>query len=174
MKALSLILILFIACVTLSYAQREYSEETQLRYSPTKEIKYRLSKKEFILSDTSIVSSDAVYVNGAYYCGKDCDSSYTFMRFYNDGSVFVSFPYLSFPNDEEISDMSYGKFGHYITDGESVKVELYMNKEHGVMYMFAKPSQMGIQFYKSTGRGLGQILKVSKTKNNGFYKKYSI
>jgi hypothetical protein len=39
------------------------------------------------------------------------------------------------------------------------------------MYIFAKTVSNGIQFYKTTGRGRGQIMKVGKETDGGFYRK---
>lgn len=154
------------------YAQRELSPEAQKPYLPKGTIKFELAEQPFMLTDTAVVSANAVYTRSGYFCGAKCDSSFTYMRFFEDGRVFVSFSYLSYPGVAEFNDLSYGKFGRYrIEEGGILKVELYMDRQHGVMYMFAKPVSQDIQFYKTTGRGAGQVLKVTKTKKGGFYRK---
>ncbi len=153
-------------------AQQAYSEEYQKKYLPKKEKKFVLSKQLFVLNDTAIISPNNVYVNVLIGPPPQGNSFYTYMRFFNDGKVFVSFPYLRHPTIEEFNDMTYGKYGRYIVKDGEIKIELYMNRQHGMMYMFAKPVSKGIQFYKTTGRGIGQILKVSKTTDGGFYQKF--
>ena len=152
-------------------AQRALTDDQLVRYLPKKEKKFELSKKQFALSDTTIISQNAVYVLSEYLCGQKCDSLYTYMRFFNDGRVFVSFTYLSYPSKKELSDFSYGKYGRYIVDNEKIKVELYMDRQDGIMYMFARHVSDGIQFYKTSGRGIGQIIKVTRTTDDGYYRK---
>jgi hypothetical protein len=167
--------ILFIVSliVRVSYcnAQQLYSAEVQKSYLPQKELKFNLSKKLFALNDTSIISCNATYVLSEYLCGEKCDSLYTYMRFFNDGRLFVSFPYLSYPGAKEFNDLNYGRYGRYIVKDGIIKTELYINKHDDMMYMFAKPVSNGIQFYKTTGRGIGQVMKVSKGTDAGLYKK---
>ena len=169
MKSKTLFIISFVLCVYHSFAQRELSEEQKNKYLPHKKVKYKLSKQAFILNDTSIVSTNAVFVASEYLCGEKCDTSYTFMRFFNDGRVFISFVYLSYPSAEEFNDLSYGKYGRYIVKEGEVIVEVYMDKVWGVMCMFAKPLSTGIQFYALAGRPNA----IFKNKNHGksFYQK---
>ena len=162
---------LFILSIHYCNAQHLYSEEQQKRYLPKKEKKFILSKELFTLSDTFFVSPKVVFVSSEFLCGQKCDYLFTYMRFFTDGKVFVSFPYLSYPNIQEFNDLTYGKYGRYVIKDGHIKIELYMNKQHGVMFMFAKPVLNGVQFYKTTGTGIGQILKVSKTTQGGFYRK---
>src|SRR6218665_1103160 len=148
MKSKTLFIVSFFLSVHYSFAQRALSEKTINRYSlPHKKVKYKLSKQPFILNDASIVPTNAVFVSSEYLCGEKCDTSYVFMRFFNNGRVFVSFSYLSYPSVEEFNDLSYGQYGLYIVKDGEVIVEIYMDKASGVMCMFAKPLSTGIQFY---------------------------
>lgn len=171
MKSLILLLVGFLFYVNCCEGQRVYSDEQLIKYLPKGEREFQLSKQSFTLCDTSIISPNAVFVLSEYLCGQKCDSLHTFIRFFSDGKVFVSFPYQTYPKVHEFNDLSYGKYGRYIVKDGDIKIELYMNKQHGLMYMYAKPVNRGIQFYKTTGRGLGRILKVTRTTDAGFYRK---
>ena len=75
---------------------------------------------------------------------------------------------------KELNDRGYGKYGYYIVKDGKIKIELYMNRQHGMMYMFAKPVSTGIQFYKSQPTGfllLGGLFNATRTTDGGFYKK---
>ena len=85
--------------------------------------------------------------------------------------MFVSFSYLSYPSVEEFNDLSYGKYGRYIIQDGKIKVELYMNKQYGMMYMYAKTTARGIQFYMSSATGMGGIFTRSRTTDGGDYRK---
>lgn len=152
-------------------AQRVYSEVDQKRNLPKKIEEFKLDKQPFTLADTVIVSPNAVYVYADYLCGLKCDSMYFFIRFFNDGKIFWSFPYYSYPKEKEFNDLYYGKNGRYIVVDKKLQVEIFADKQSGIMYMFARPAADGIQFYKSTGRGLGKIMKVKRTTDGGFYRK---
>jgi len=156
-------------------AQR-VSTEKDLQYETTRKAKkFRLEKQITSLIDTFTVSPNAVYINAfpelISPARQKGDSVYIFIRFFNDGRVFFSFLYGSYPSREEFKDSTYGKFGYYIVKDGIIKIELYMNKEYGMEYIYAKAAPKGIQFYKSTGRGMWQILKTNKTTDGGFYRK---
>lgn len=86
----------------------------------------------------------------------------------------MSFAYLSFRTKEEFNDLSYGKFGRYLIKNGEIKVEMYMDKQDGVIYMYAKPILLGIQFYKVTASGFGQFMKVRRGTDGGLYEKHYI
>ncbi|MES2388280.1 MAG: hypothetical protein V4543_09785 [Bacteroidota bacterium] len=129
------------------------------------------------MPDTSVLSVNAVYVlemvedryENHVVTGQD--TGYIYMRFFNNGRVFFSFAYLSCPATYQFNDLTYGKFGRYIVNGDEIKAELFMNRQYGIMYMYAKPVKNGIQFFKLSGRGIGEKLMVTKTTEGGFYRK---
>lgn len=156
-------------------AQPAFSKEQLRAYLPKKEAKFKLPRQFF--NDSTVISTNAIYIKTSeeeeqenYQVTKRVES-FIYLRFFNDGRIFISFPYLSYPNNEEFNDLTYGKFGRYVVKDKEIKIELYMDKEDGMMYMFANPVANGIQFYKSTGTGVGEVLKVSKTTDEGFYRK---
>lgn len=162
----------FIFLAECSFSQRALTDEQMKRYLPKKEVKFHLSETPVELIDTSILTLKGIYLQSEYLCAEKCDTLFTYMRFFSDGKVYVSFAYLSYPTKKEFYDLSYGKFGRFIIeDSNKIKIELFMNREHGIMYMWARPTENGIQFYKTSGRGLGQILKVSRERDGGYYQK---
>lgn len=175
MKSKILFIVGFVICVHYCFAQRAFTDEQLKRYIPKKEKKFKLSKQSFTLSDTSIVSTNAVYVltleevERKNYEIVKRTNSYTYMRFFNDGKVFVSFSYLSYPSVEEFNDLSYGKYGRYVVENGEIIVELYMDNKYGIMFMFAKPVSTGIQFYASSFRR--HALIKNRSTDGGFYKK---
>lgn len=161
-------------------SQCAYTIDELKEFLPKKEIKFKLNKKPFLLIDSSIVSNKIRFVNiieeenRKDYKIVTSIKSYTFIKFFDDGRVFVSFPYLSFPNKVEFNNYSYGKFGRYIFNKNKIKIELFMDRRDGVMFMYAKVVNNGILFYKTTGVGLGQIMKVSNTTDGGQYDQFII
>jgi hypothetical protein len=167
-------LIYIIISLTLC-GQRAFTEE-QLQYEfPKKPVKYKLSKTPFSLTDTLIVSSKAIYIGEFIeeewenYEVVKRSNSYTFMRFFNDGRVFISFAYLSYPSVKEFNDLSYGKYGRYLLKDGEIIIEFYQNRQYGVMFMFAKPVLTGVQFY-ATAYKMNPLVK-NKSTDGGYYKK---
>lgn len=175
MKSKTLFIISFVISVHYCFAQRAFTDEQLKKELPKKEIKYKLSKQAFTLNDTSIVSSNAVYVlmleevERKNYEVVKRSNSYTFMRFFNDGRVFISFAYLSYPSVEEFNDLSYGKYGRYILKDGEIIIEFYQNRQYGVMFMFAKSVPTGVQFY-ATAYKMKALIKNRST-DGGYYQK---
>ncbi len=174
-KLLAIFCVLFF--VNYCMGQRAFSMDQLKRYIPKKVPKFTLAKYTSILADTSILSTKVVYIKTSSeeerkgYKVVNKTTSYTVMRFFDSGKVFISFPYLSYPSHAEANDFIYGKFGYYIIKNGKIKIELYMDKWDGRMYKFARSVYNGIQFYKLSGTGIGQILKVSRSTDDGFYHK---
>jgi hypothetical protein len=174
MKGKIFLLIIVISSLNICHAQRALKKEEMEDYLPGVTAKFELSNQLFELKDTSVITSNAVYVLES----KDLVTSkkkYTYLRFFVDGKAFISFAYLSYPGVEEFNDLSYGRPAFYTIKDGQVIVEFYMDKAWGVMSMVARPSPTGIEFYKLTG---GPDIKT-KTKeksannrtDNSFYKK---
>jgi hypothetical protein len=146
-------------------AQRVLSKEQQEKYYPSKKRKFKLSKQVFELSDTAIVATNAVYVRSvpAAPWEKSNDSTYSYFRFFIDGSMFISFTYRNYPSVEEFNDLSYGQYGRYVIEEGKVKMEMLIDKQAGMMFLYAKPDEKGLTIYLATGRGKGLFNKKSKT-----------
>jgi len=156
-------------------AQRAFTDDQLKKEFPRKEVKYKLAKMPFELSDTSFVSINAVYILQLHetewkdYKRVDSTTSYTYMRFFNDGRVYISFAYLSYPTAEEFNDLSYGKYGRYVVKDGKITVEFYMNRQYGVMFMFATPVRTGVQFYATSG-GMKPLF-IERDTTGGYYRK---
>ncbi len=165
--------IIFLISLILSlhncFAQREFPNYDIKKEMPRKEIKYKLAKQAFNLSDTTLISSKVAYVSSEYLCGFKCDSLYTIMRFFADGRVFISSTYLSYPKVGEFNDLSYGRYGRYMVKDNKITVEFYQNKQYGVMFMFAEIISTGIQFY-ATSYKMNALIK-RKSKQGGYYQR---
>jgi hypothetical protein len=143
---------LFVLTWTVAFGQKVLSKESQLSQSPPLKIKYRLDKK-FVSPGNNVISYEDIYLRKEYLCGLRCDTMFTFIRFYSDGRVFVSFPYRTMPTTEQIMDLSYGKYGRYVTrETNKVIVELYMTKQYGVMFMYGTILSDTLQFYATSNR----------------------
>ena len=115
-------------------AQREFPNYDIKKELPKKEIKYKLAKQALSLSDTTLINSKVAYISSEYLCGFGCDSSYTIMRFFDDGKVFISATYLSYPKFAEFNDLNYGRYGRYIVKDGKIIVEFYQNKQYGIQF----------------------------------------
>jgi hypothetical protein len=171
-------LIYIIISLTLC-GQRAFTEEQLKKASMPKKFFFKLAKSNFTLFDTSVISIKATYINELNEADFEdkanlkTQKSYRFIRFFENGAVFMSFEYLSYPTIEQINDYDYGHFGYYVIEKGKIKGEFYINRQYGVMYLFAKPIEnKAIQFYKITGRGLGKFLNISRSiDQTGYYVK---
>lgn len=173
------ILLLFICFTKVSIAQKLLSDKEQDALMPVYELKYKLDKYNFLLEDTSIISTHAAYILTAYgikYKGRFKELSkpnqFVFIRFFVDGKVFVSFPYLSYPSIEEINDLTYGRFGKYIIKNQKIVVEIYDGVKN-LVFLFYEPNkeQTGIIHYGSS-RILNPLFNNPLNKDvSEFYKK---
>ena len=97
MKCKTLFIISFVISIHYCFSQRAFTNDQLIKEFPKKEVKYKLSKRANALSDSSVVSANAVYVLESEEVEHKNDEivrklkSYTWMRFFNDGRVFISF-----------------------------------------------------------------------------------
>lgn len=169
----TLILIVLLFSVYSSFSQKALNDEQIKKYLPKKEIKYKLSRKTYFLADTAFVSLNAIYLNSEYLCGNGCDTFYTYLRFFEDGRVFFSFSYMSNPTKEELNDFSYGKFGRYIIQKDSIiTIELYQDRYTGIEFLHAKKTENGIQFFSHGVRNPKCIFNKKDTSGGYYEKKY--
>lgn len=109
-------------------AQQALTKEQQEKYYPAKKRKFKLAKKVFVLTDTSVITTNAVYVNEQLPIAQEQYATYVYFRFFNDGRMFISYPYKSYPSAEEFNDLSYGEYMRYvIEDGGRIKMEVVGN-----------------------------------------------
>jgi hypothetical protein len=143
----------FIAHYT--YAQRAIKEEDIKNYLPPKTTRFELAHQLFELKDTSVISPNAVYVQEtvsreyANYQVISETKRYNFIRFFKDGKALISFDYLSYPTAEQFNDFSYCRPAYYTIKDDQVVVEIYQDKQWGVMNMVARRlNNGGLEFYR--------------------------
>jgi|GEM_PF-1398532 len=172
-KILVIVVLLFVN--KLIVAQRAFTDNQLKNEFPKKAVKYKLAKMPFELADTLSVSTNSIYVYQRKTNPNDpkhinIPFSYKYMRFFEDGRVYISFAYLGYPTTAEFNDLGYGKFGRYLVNDNKITIEFYMGRQYGVMFMFAHPVPTGIQFYASSGSM--RPLFVEKDTTGGYYRKH--
>jgi hypothetical protein len=157
----------FIAHYT--YAQRAVREEDMAYYLPKKTTRFKLANQLFELKDTSVISPNAVYVQEmisreyANYQLISETKTYNFIRFFKDGKALISFDYLSYPTEEQFNDFSYCRPAYYTIKDDQVIIEVYQDKQWGVIDMVARRlNNGGLEFYRQAGDPDVKIRKNDK------------
>jgi hypothetical protein len=112
-----LIIILFISTNHTLLGQECYTN----CHSTKKNYNFKLLKKEGLNIDTNLVKVSGVYIT-KFEGGM---GTYEFIRFFENGRVFLSCGYCSYPTIEELNNLNYGDFGYYIIKDGEVKVEKF-------------------------------------------------
>jgi len=165
---LTLVIIIFSHyCWGQRYFNDEVFKSEKKYYTETRIKQFILAKKDFVLNDTLVVSTNAVYVvplTGA----KTEGISYKYFRFFKDGRFFYSFPYLSYPSEKEFNDLDYGIFGWYIINKKGeLHIEYRIRRmSHNMWWEFYRPIENGdLQYFKGHGQGYSLFPKEFK---NGY------
>lgn len=158
MKRISILLLSTVFITHYCHAHRAIKEEDMADYLPKKTTKFQLGNQLFELKDTSVISPNAVYVQEmvsreyANYQVISETKTYNFIRFFKDGKALVSFDYLSHPTEEQFNDFSYCRPAYYTIKGDQVIIEIYQDKQWGVMDMVARRlNNGGLEFYRLAG-----------------------
>lgn len=157
------------------YSQAVIPFSEQKRYYEQNKIKYELSKYPFKLSDTELISTNAIYIHKFFpVIQSQHDTSFSFYKFFSDGRIFASGTYLSVPNKEERVNYIYGYFGRYILNDSTVTIEIYSGFGTGVWFFFGKCSSERISLYKMSRKlsGGGIDKQKMKLELNSFWKHY--
>lgn len=85
--------------------------------------RFRLLKKEGLHIDTNKVKVNGVYVNK--YISETGAISYSFLRFFTNGKVFISCEYCGSINPSDFGNFNYGKFGEFKLEGDLIKMEVF-------------------------------------------------
>jgi len=166
-----LILAVSLIIVFNSFSQKIFNDEQIKKYLPKKDPKYKLAEDAFCLLDSSVISVNTIYIRTTNSERYENTSYYTYLRFFEDGRVFFSFSYLSFPTQKELNDFSYGKYGRYIIQTDSIiTVELYQDKYTGIEFLHAKKIENGIQFFSHGCRNPKWIFN-KRDRTGGYYMK---
>jgi hypothetical protein len=137
--------ILFCFCIniinnTVSSAQPCYSA-----YNKKKHYRFKNNKKT-----TNVSTSDSKF-KGVYICSKELlidDSlkvSYKFYRFWDNGRVYISWDYCSFPDSTHINTLNYGNHGIYWIRNDTIIIETY-SRMGGYSYQFLKKEKDVLTF----------------------------
>ncbi len=168
-----LILFFLLFHIGIGLSQKAANENDIKIMTPKKGIKYKLANKKFKLSDTTIISLEARYLNCNYLCGNKCDTLYNYLHFYNDGRVFFSFSYLNYPTKQEYNDTTYGKFGKYIIQNDSIiTIELYQDRYTGIEFLHAKKQNMEYSFFHTVAV-IQKAYLIKKIQRQDITKKYT-
>ena len=83
---------------------------------------FKLLKREELRVDTGLVKVSGVYMI-SYELNQE--KKYSFIRFFDNGRVYFSCEYCSFPNEEELNNLNYGNYGHYTIKNGEIKAETF-------------------------------------------------
>ncbi|MEN8194615.1 MAG: hypothetical protein ABFS12_17475 [Bacteroidota bacterium] len=98
-------------------------------YQHNKKLKYDFKKDARKLSMYNDIDFTSVYIH-KYYSESYKDSTFYFIRFFNDGRVFMSDYYYSEPTEKECNNLTYGRRGYYRIR-EFIEMEFYINGYDG-------------------------------------------
>ena len=92
-----------------------------------KKYRFEMLKKEGVHIDTSLVKTTGVYIckDSIIDLDKKIRTTYSFYRFFDNGKVYRSCRYLSFPDEAELNGLNYGTYGEYKTEGNTLVMEGY-------------------------------------------------
>jgi len=119
---------------------------------------FKLLKKG-VQIDTNKIRIDGVYIfsspcqNEFYailYKNKCYDSTYSFFRFFDNGRVFFSSSYCSFPKEEEVNRLDYGSYGYYKVEGDTLIIERH-NSGGGGSFCYFDYHKIGDNSFKIFG-----------------------
>lgn len=102
-----------------------------------------LKKNDFNLDST------VVKTNGVYYSMRrnhSGDTTYSFMRFFENGRYFSGGSRNEFPNNEKLNGIKCGSYGRYILKNDTIIIENH-NASAGYVFHYYKAS--GNEIYRS-------------------------
>jgi hypothetical protein len=106
--------------------------KTFFSYQPPKK-RHKFFKREFLDSTInrfrkSGLDTNAVYILKQYFPDEK-KTVYSFSRYFATGEYFASHGYSSFPNEEQLNDLTYGRWGMFYIDKRNViTVEFYIHE----------------------------------------------
>lgn len=86
-------------------------------------INFKILKKEKL--NTGTLRFDGVYVWNYDIPNGTPTGRYIFIRFFENGRVYLSCTYDSIPTDEDFNSLNYGGYGHYSVLDNKVIIETY-------------------------------------------------
>jgi hypothetical protein len=95
-----------------------------------KRYRFWMLKKCKIEVDTSLVKVTGVYIREfeSRDRGQEVKKHYKFYRFFDNGRVYMSCAYCSFPDSIELNALNHGHYRYYTIEGGMVKIENFGSK----------------------------------------------
>ncbi|MEO8254786.1 MAG: hypothetical protein ABI554_10425 [Flavobacterium sp.] len=89
--------------------------------------KFLLLKEKGISVDTSLVKINGVYISeySRINLDKTPQTLYYFYRFFENGKIYMSCGYCSFPNELELNNLKYGFYGEYRVENDKIVIESF-------------------------------------------------
>lgn len=99
-----------------------FSQECSVWCNKRTNYKFKLLKKEELHIDTSLVRLSGVYMISYDLSGQ---KKYRYIRFFDNGRVYFSCEYCSFPTEEQLNSLNYGEYGFYTINNGEIKAETF-------------------------------------------------
>lgn len=169
----------FVHWVHAAWAQPQMTSEQIKSFYKHKTKKFKLSRYNFSLADTSVIDTGSIYVlkieeDSVYrYLIPELQQEpvyYTFLRFFKNGQVFKSGLYHSIPSNEEANDLVYGEHGYYIVKGDQIILEVFLLANKSFQNFYARSTANKILLYEYQTRG--DFLGLSRVKLKQVYSKH--
>lgn len=115
------LLLLIVLFSTNIYSQQCQSCNKRVKF------KFKLLKEKGLSVDTLKVKTTGVYISNTNEIDIDGKqiTMYYFYRFFDNGKIYISCGYCSFPSQEKLNDLKYGSYGEYRIEGDEIIRETY-------------------------------------------------
>ena len=114
-------LIVFSVLITLNCISQECGGCRNKKY-----YRFLLLRKEGLSIDTSLVKINGIYIlESRLNPINEGNSSYYYYRFFENGKVFMSCKYCSFPDSIQLHNLNYGDYGEYRIENNVLKIETF-------------------------------------------------
>lgn len=144
-------------------------------------INFKLLKKE--KHNTGAIKFDGVYLWNFDIPNGEPTNRYTFIRFFENGRVYLSCGYDSIPNNEVFDSLNHGKYGHYTVDNNVVTIETYggyvgyyftyflINKDYDLVSLGTKARRKSknTPMVKNVYKSIYKFNKINSLKNVTFW-----
>jgi len=108
------ILTLLVSCKTYYFNEYEWERPNKMNF--------KLAKENFMLNEKSILDVNSVYIHRIEF---EHETYFSFLRFFNNGRVFYSFPYKELPTEKECNNIRNGLIGYYTLSGNELEYEIF-------------------------------------------------
>jgi hypothetical protein len=90
-------------------------------------LNFKLIKEEGLKIDTLLANTKGVYISKDMFLNLDqkWKDRFCYLKFFENGKVYKSCSYLSFPTKEDMEDLSYGFYSEYKVENGGIVMESY-------------------------------------------------